>query len=89
MWIHISLSIENQNLMVVSSIQYVLCTFETDWRLQVLLSGVQDPYVILGDFNIEWGDELAHFCKMLNVQAYEPQENWVTYCNCNDDWIGF
>ena len=86
------LSIENQNLMVVSlhldpiRSVYRLKQIES---LQVLLSGVQDPYVILGDFNIEWGDELAHFCKMLNVQAYEPQENWVTYSKLQRrlDWI--
>jgi endonuclease/exonuclease/phosphatase (EEP) superfamily protein YafD len=45
--------------------------------------------VILGDFNVEWGNELIEFCSMLNVQAHEPQEKWVTYTNLQRrlDWI--
>ena len=86
------LNVENQRLMVISlhldpiRPMHRLKQIES---LQLHLSDAQVPYVILGDFNIEWGEELSRFCTMLNVQAHEPHENWVTFTKLQRrlDWI--
>ena len=53
------------------------------------LKGFELPRIIMGDFNVEWGEELSSYCSRLNVSPYDPLNQDSTFPKLNRrlDWI--
>jgi len=46
------------------------------------------PLVLLGDFNVEWGDTLRHLAESLDLHAYAPDSKGLaTFEDRRIDWI--
>jgi endonuclease/exonuclease/phosphatase family metal-dependent hydrolase len=58
-------------------------------RLVEELTVFEVPRIIMGDFNVEWGEELHLYCSRLNVSPYEPLNQDSTFPKLNRrlDWI--
>ena len=47
------------------------------------------PLIVMGDFNVEWGEELQEYCDVLSVKPYAPAQEFISYPKNNRrlDWI--
>ena len=57
--------------------------------LHSVLKSLDDPVIVMGDFNVEWGPELEGYCVKLGLRPYEPTQPLVSFPKLHRrlDWI--
>ena len=58
-------------------------------ELYAALEPIDVPFIVMGDFNLEWGAELEGVCSRLGLQPYAPNQSLVSFPKLNQrlDWI--
>ena len=57
--------------------------------LHEVIAPLELPLIVMGDFNVEWGEELQEYCDLLSVKPYAPSQEFISYPKHNRrlDWI--
>lgn len=84
--------VERQPIVVVSIHLDPFKASVRDTQIDTLVAELKDvdaPLIIMGDFNVEWGQELDVYCSRLNVSPYDPlnQDSTFPKLNLRLDWI--
>ena len=58
-------------------------------RLTETVMKQEIPLVVMGDFNLEWGEELQTYCDTLGLKAHQPETQLVSFPKLQRrlDWI--